>query len=72
MEIYERYPYFAVHYENAGYATVPNGCSIDTTVTTDGGETHYLHYADGWWYDRNTGIGFPARMVPLPQNQETN
>jgi hypothetical protein len=37
-------------------------------MTTRGnyGECHHMRYLDGWWYDYDTGVGFPARNVCNP------
>jgi|GEM_PF-2315149 hypothetical protein len=59
---YQRYPYFVIQYENPEYVTVQSGGSFETDVATDTGAVHHLRYANGWWYDYNTGIGFPAQV----------
>ena len=67
-DIYHHWPYCVIYYgEPLGVG--PDGCdSRGSQVMTRGnyGEPHHMRYIDGWWYDYDTGVGFPARNACDP------
>jgi hypothetical protein len=58
---HDEYPSSVVHYDTKQTVEVIPGQPFFITAV-DHGEVHHLRYNDGWWYDYDTGSGFPARV----------